>query len=485
MSLINIAQNSLKSRVVRELVGERVIDIFDSLTTREDDGAGGLLKSLFSLGKKLVGFVVGAALSAGRWLLSNVWDIFLEAAFEVAFFDWNQTDRALVQSIENNNLSIIGAAGELLGSGSVWLASIAIAGLATLKFPIIAGKVMLDLAEEGGEEIRAQLSGFLSVVRNNLTRNAVLGSFLTLRKLRLFGLAPVMENREPWTIAGAIEQKVESIDNKALQTFVENFLEGATESLIEIGYVVSYSIEDYYRSQKMAQQTQFGQERGVRLAPNRDNDDEFTVLTGPQTLIKPQIEAAITGHRWIYNRDVGPIVGSPAEDWLRAGVQRRKLTIIFKSKPNPPWVAVPGEPSMKQTTATIPDAKVGLTWQDLKSKARPYTWGRFRATANLDNGRQMALYGASPQEAETALRSLLSLSTAEILTLSVTEEKDRHVDLRKEPRQMYPAYATLLVRKGTAERTGTTDLSGQDYKQELRRMDLWLDSEPPGIEAFS
>jgi hypothetical protein len=354
-----------------------------------------------------------------------------------------------------------------------------------LKFPVLAGKVMLDLAQEGGEEIRSQLSGFLNVTRNSLTRNIVLASFLSLRQLKRFGLAPVTEVREPWTIAGAIEERVESIENQALQTFVENFIEGAVESLIEVGYVVSYSIEDYYRSQKMANESQFGQDRGVKLIPNRENDDEFTVLTGPQTLIKQNIETAITAHRWVYNRDVGPIVGAPAEDWLRAGVQRRKLTIIFKSKPSPPWVSTPGQPSLKQTTITIPDAKVGLSWQDIKAKAKPYTWGKYRATANLDNGRQMALYGASPQEAELAIRDFIQLSTAEILTLSVTEEKDRHPDLKKEPRQMYPAYASLLVRRGTAERSNLTDLSGQDYKQELRRMELWTDREPPGTEAFS
>lgn len=484
MALISIAKNSLRSQVVRDLIGERTIDIFTQLTSNESDEDGGLIGSLFSFGKRLVGFLVKAALNVGRWLLRNLWDIVLEASFEIAYFDWNQTDQSLVSAINSNNVQIAGAAGQLLGSGSVWLAAVAVAGLATIKFPVIAGKVMLDLAQEGGEEIRAQVQSFLGVTRNAVTRNVVLASFLSLRKLRLFGFAPISEPREPWTIAGEIQERVENIDNDALQAFVENFLEGAVEAIIEAGYVVSYSIEDYYRSQKMANENLFGTARGVKLQPDENNEDEFVVLTGPQTIVKSSIETAIASHRFIHNRDVGPLVGYPAEDWLRAGIQRRKMTIVYKSKAAPPWINAPGQGSVKEITITIPDAKTGLTWEDIKAKARPFTWGKYRATANLDNARQMALYGGSPAEAENTLREFISLSTASILTLSVTEEKDRHPDLRKAATMVYPAYATLLVRRGTAETTGLTDLSGNDYKNELRRMELWTSTEPPGSDPF-
>jgi len=90
----------------------------------------------------------------------------------------------------------------------------------------------------------------------------------------------------------------------------------------------------------------------------------------------------------------------------------------------------------------------------------------------------MACYGATAAEAERKLKELLELSTCELITLSVSEEKDRHPNLRKESREMYPAYATLLIRRSTAELTGLNDLSGNTYRQETIRVDLWPESEP-------
>ncbi|NET39354.1 MAG: hypothetical protein F6K19_46540 [Cyanothece sp. SIO1E1] len=43
---------------------------------------------------------------------------------------------------------------------------------------------------------------------------------------------------------------------------------------------------------------------------------------------------------------------------------------------------------------------------------------------------------------------------------------------------MFPAYATLLVRRGNADLEGRTDLEGNTYDEELIRIDLWPDEEP-------
>lgn len=485
MSKIALVRTALKSRAVRELIGERTVDFFAYLTTGEkDEGGGGIIRTVLKIGTKLVGFVSGIVFGVGRWLLSNLWDIILTVSFEIAYFDWNQTDAQIKAQMESSNVQIAAAAGELLGVGSIWLASIGLAGLATMKWPVIAGKVLLDLAEEGGDEIRAELRGFLTSVRNALARNIILGTFLTARQLRLYGLRPIEGEREPWTIAGQIEERIDSIDNNLLRVFVENFLEGATDAIIEVGYVVTYSIEDFYRSQAMANQGQLGPDRGVKITPDERKNEEFVVITGPQELAQQQVETVLNQHRFVHNRDLGQLVGMPARDYLSGGVQLRKLEMVFKSKQTPPWIAPPGEEAIKEVSYSIPEVDFNLTWNELKLAGRPWLWGRHYCNANLEGGRKMRVHGATADEAEEKLRELAALSRLNILTVSTGEEKQRPQTLKKYSTRMYPAYATLLVRRPTYDQRGISDLSGQTYSQEEIRIDLWPDNEPPGVIAL-
>jgi hypothetical protein len=294
----------------------------------------------------------------------------------------------------------------------------------------------------------------------------------------------VTEQREPWTIAGEIEERIESIDNRYIRAFVENFVESAVDAVIEVGYVVSYAIDDYYSTTRRAVNNSFGEQRAVILTPDRRSEDENVILRGPQTLIQQNIQTALVSHQLVHNRDIGQIVGQPAGDWLRAGVQRRVLTITYRNKELPPWTLPNGE-RIKEITVTIPDCRVGLNWRDIKAACRPWTWGKFRATANLDNGRKLKVNGSSPVEAEQTLRRFATLQTAEILTLSVTEEKDRHPDLIKRPEQVWPSYGTLLVRRRVSGDSGLTELNGQNYQNDKIRFELWPTDEPEGLPLLT
>ena len=491
MPPIALVRSAMKSRVVRNFIGERTIDIFASITqpeTAPQPNAEGILprffNAIFGIGRRLVGFLTKAAFDFGGWLLKNAWDIIVEATFEVLSFDWNQTDREIQRQIDAGSVQIAGALGGLAGTSLVWFGSVGLAGALAMKFPVLGGELAMKLAEEGGEEIRGSLSNLISVSKNVATRNVVLGTLLTARKMKLFGLVPIATQKEPWTISGAIEQRVEAIDNPALRSFVEEFIESAGEAVIEAGYVVSYVFDDFYSASKLAQAKQFGKERAVKLIPDIRNRAEKIILKGAQTNVIQQVQSALVSHQLIYNRDVGAIVGQPAEDWLRGTFQRRKLTLVFKSKEKPPWRPAAGDERTKEVTITIPQAKRGLTWREIKTAAKHWTWGKFRATANLTEGRQMSTYGATESEAESKLREFITLTSLDILTLSVSQEKDRNPTMRKSPTEMYPAYATLLVRRGNTDPDGTTDLSGNTYREETKRLELWPDSEPEGVPVL-
>jgi hypothetical protein len=189
-------------------------------------------------------------------------------------------------------------------------------------------------------------------------------------------------------------------------------------------------------------------------------------------------------YRLIANRDVGQIVGMPAEDFVSAKPLRRQLTIVFRGKKEMPYRMPNGKPA-KSVTITIPDVVVGLTWEKIKAAALKYTWGKFRATAHLDNGRQMAIYASSKSEAEKTIKRLLTLSTAKILTLNVTEEVDKkNINLKKDPTPVYPSNATLLVRRPTTGEDGKQFTDNTKMTDERIRIDLWMDVKPKGTPTL-
>lgn len=491
MPPITLARNAMRSRVVRNFIGERTIDIFASITqpeTAPQPNEEGILprffNAIFGIGRRLTGFLTKVAFDFGGWLLRNAWDIIVEVSFEILNFDWNQTDAELQRQIDAGSVQIAGALGALAGTGLVWLGSVGLAGLISFKFPVLGGDLALKLAEEGADEIRGSLVNLINVSKNVVSRNVVLGTFLTARRMRLFGWAPVTTQKEPWTIAGAIEERVEEINNPLIRSFVEEFLESSGEAIIEAGYVASYVFDDFYSASKLAQRRLEGKERAVKLTPDTRNPNESIILRGKQPNIIQSVQNALVSHQLIYNRDVGAIVGQPAEDWLRGTFQRRKLTLVFKSKEKPPWRTLGTADRTRETTITIPQAKRGLTWQEIKLAAKHWTWGKFRARATLTEGRSLAVYGATEAEAESKLREVLVLSELELLTLSVSQEKDRNPTMRKAPTEMYPAYATLLTRRGNTDPDGRTDLSGNTYGEEVHRFELWTETEPEGITVL-
>lgn len=493
MSQIQIDRDSLKSQSIRFDIGERIIDVFSSLSSREgeSDGeglirriAGGLLRPIRYLGRILAGFGIAVLRRARRWLLRNLWDIILSAAYEISYFDWNQSDDQIRAQMRANELQILAQLGELIGVGAVWMASIAIAGLATFKWPVISGAILLDLIEEGSDEIRAEVRSLLSSLANGLARNGILATMLLARRARVFGLEPIEESRQPWTISESISEKINSISGDRIRVIVENMIEAGIDSLIEVGYVVSYSIEDFYRASELAQRQILGEKRGAEIQFDERLDEEKIIVSGPQEIAQQSIENALTTHRLVYGRDIGQVVGMPLPDYQRAGIHRRKLTLVFKSKEKPPWVNAVGDEPVREYSYTIPEVHQGLTWRQIKQAAKPWTWGKSRCTANFENGRQMAIYAVTQDEAESKLRELAELSSLEILTISTSTEGDRHQNLRKEPIRIFPAYATLTVRKRTDTPNGVVDREGVRYSTETQRIELWPDSEPSHLDPI-
>ncbi|MBW4465676.1 MAG: hypothetical protein KME07_09580 [Pegethrix bostrychoides GSE-TBD4-15B] len=364
-----------------------------------------------------------------------------------------------------------------------WIAGIGVGYGLTVLCPVIGSASLARLAAgettlEALEEMRSTTANALRATSGILGTNLLVGGYMKFRKA--LGIHPA-DNAPSWTIAGKIEEKIESIRDPLIQAFVEEFVDEFFDSFIESGYVFAYELDAQLAAARAAKQPQV--ERQIELTPDKEAPDERLILVGDEADLKTQIRETIVSHRLIANRDVGQIVGQPAEDWFRAQPRRRSLTILFSERPMPPWRINKAERT-RTATYTIPDPKVNLKWDQIKRAAKAYNWGRFRVTAHLSNGRQMAVYGASPKEAEEKLKELMELSTCEILTASTAEERIRHVKLKKEAVRMHPAYGNLLVRKTSDDTSGKTDLDGKTWKSNHVRFALWTKDEPSNFSEI-
>ena len=477
LTSVVLQENSLASRVVRNLVGERVINLAEDIGAAGEEG--GILTSIFGLGKKIIGFIVSTVVGLVVWSLSDLWDIAVEAYFELKYFDWNQTDAELKSSLAANDALLAGAFGRLAGTGLVWLAGIGVSSVLSFKYPVLAGRVALELAEEGGTEIRSALINLITVARQNAVRSALLGGLLTARRLEQFGLKPVTEELKPWSIAEGIDNLVSSLPSSAMRSFADNFIDSVEDSIIEMGYVISYTLDDFYLSQKLANQSTLGQERTIELTPDIRVEEERIIIESPQELAINTTQTVMAQHQLVHNRDMGQIVGIPEIDYRTPDPQRRKLKIIFRGKRTPPWKLTDNSTAMT-AEVSISDAKQGLTWQQIKSVVKSYTWGKYRVTAHLSNGRQMKCHAVSYAEGQRQLNEYIKLSTATItrFNLGVTENDSANLDKRIVPTVVYPAYAKLTV--------GDVRLDGslRSKKKSTVRVDLWVQDEPDNSDQL-
>ncbi|NJL52244.1 MAG: hypothetical protein HC930_08530 [Hydrococcus sp. SU_1_0] len=473
LTTVLLNRDSLASKVVAELIGDRSVNLAEEYGGGDNNG-GGLIAQIFNLGARFAGFLISAVLTGIGWTLSSLWDVAIEAYFEIKYFDWAQSDADIKSDLAANDALIAGAFGRLAGTGLVWLTGIGVAVGLSFKFPVVASRVALAIAEEGGQEIRSALTNLIIASRQAAIRSMLLGGLLTARKLELFGLKPVINSQKPWTFADEIEKKIEALPSAGLRAFVSQFGDAVEDSIIEMGYVISFTLDDYYASQRFTEQAMLGTERTIELTPNVAVPDERIILEAPQELIISDTQNVIAHHQLIDNRDVGQIVGMPEQDYLSPRPQRRKLKVIFRGKEQPPWKLPDGKYAMT-AEVNIPDLKPGTTWQQLKANITQYTWGKYRVTAHLSNGRQMRVHAVSYSEGEQQLNKYINLSTAEIIRFNhgVTAT-DNPLDPSKSivPQVVYPAYAKLVI--GDVRLDGTL----QSKSTQTTRVNLWTDTEP-------
>lgn len=263
-----INEATLRSRQIRitnsqDPQGIRRINLTGETVTPTSTGLGWLAQKL----SKFVGFAFGIIARAFPFSISSIFGMLVQAYFAIKTFDWNSADKALEDQIKANNKQIQdGLApiiGTYLGFGTVRLANFALgktigklakdpsAAAGGMVVPVLSSRVGLALAEEGNEEVRPLIMGYLMSVQGALTRNMIASYILNARKNHWFGWSPITVPLPNASFAQQVENKIEKLPAQ-WKNFVEELVEEYEEAVIEAGYVMAFEVDDYYLAMKAA-----------------------------------------------------------------------------------------------------------------------------------------------------------------------------------------------------------------------------------------
>lgn len=486
---LKLVKGLLASRAIREKAGGvkgkiRYLDVTHPITRQGEEK--NFLDQIGDAFNGLKGFIT----SNGWWArlfgngLTAVFNWGMQKLTQLVNFDFNQSDKQLMSLINAEGNRLASVFGSLAGQALGWTVAIAVGYGVSLVIPVIGGaalaKAVTAIAKaEGLEQVTSGIGGALLETIGAIGTTALVGGYLLARKAAKGGKES--KGGPVFSVSAGFEALVNMIPLDFVRTFINSAVDSAVDSFWEAGTIMAYEIDNAYEQAKRAQDNTRGVKRTIRLTPNKALKGEQLIITGTQADLEQSVTETMNTYRLIANRDVGQIVGMPAEDFVSAKPLRRQLTIVFRAKKEPPYRMPNGKPA-KSVTITIPDVIVGLSWQRIKAAALKFTWGKFRATAHLDNGRQMAVYGATKGEAEKTIKRLITLSTAKILSLNVTEEGEKkNINLRKDPTPMFPSNATLLVRRPTTGEDGRQFTDNTKMTADRIRIDLYMDVQPKGI----
>lgn len=507
MGLADIVFEQLESKTVRDAIGNRVFK--NSFEDKQGGDANNPISWLWNAASRLTGFLVASAGKLLSFTLTGLWSLFVSTSQFIWNFNWNMTDTEIDQQINSRWAALGGMLGGVLGNAVGYLGCGILPGAVIFAFNEPLGAYVLkNVAEEMAEEFTANLAGLVRYTFMSGVQSLILWGFKNVRKFiktnsslvaKLFGSnaekmtkAWGSEGSKPWSFALAVDNAVESIPNTFVRNFVEEFLEEAWDGCVEAGYVVANSIDSYMALEKLKQQNQppMGKTRYVEIKPDRTIDDQRIILAGPQEALKPIIVQTLTNYQMMEDKDIGSFVGTPIDEYLRAKPRTISLQIQLFSNKTPPWMKQ-GTERLVSASYSVPDIDpTKLDWERIKlacGGANGYLYGRYRVTGFLDNGRQMAIYASTADEAEDRMKALLLLSKAKLLKKpTITEDRTEDItgSYLKQPVKIYPAYFTILNQYQVPGALGSgIPISGKRYVRKNDRIDLWVETKPFDFEA--
>jgi hypothetical protein len=471
----------------------------------------GVIQNQVSFANYMKGFAISTALSAIPhlvWSITAVWDLFVQAALFVYYFDWNIPDSSLDAMATSQWRSYAGLLGGSVGNTLGWLGCGVLPATSIMAVNESMGAYVLrEVGTEAFEEFTFNVAYVLRFTLTTLAQQGFYQSYKNIRKWLKDDSNPFLDRmfpgrandiRQNWgasdsdsfTFAGEVEERIEKIPSEFWRNFTEELVEEAFDACIEAGYVVANSIDGYLAQQKLANRLDNDRLRVVEVKPDRSNDRETVIIAGPEAATKAALTQTIAHYQMIDNRDVGQIVAQPLDDYVREKDLTLRLKFQLFSESSPPY-SHRSKNRFIRAQITVPDIKrSALDWDKFKfalGGVNGYLWGPYRAIGRIDGGRYVRVYAASASEAEDRLRAVMTLSTAELKTINVSKQVrdlERVVNdrLYNSPQRIYPGYVTVVNRaRIIAADKGRVATDG-NFLDRFERFDLWRQAKPADFE---
>lgn len=470
----------------KENLLKRLGDLFPwlgGINSKYGNFIGGVWKFLGAIWEKTIGWMIP------DFSISNIWDFIVEGYFELKNFNWNQTDKELEEAVKQTEVAIQGARGALDGTAIVWGLGVAITAGVAIKWPVIAADMALEVADEGSSEIAARIGSLMQTIFRSQVNSAFIGALLTARRLELFGQKSIyaFQNKKPWTIADEIDNRIDKIKDPGDRAYWRSWIDAVEDSIIDMGYVMAFSLDDHFQNQQYADLPPPDSERAIRLYLDQNPTDDQTqtlappanapyiYLEGDQDEVIAQAEDAMLTHAVLGEKDIGEFMGIPYDEWQRATPKRANLQIRYYDTDKPPF----RKAGATQAVFNIPDPKP-LTWEKVKQAAISYTSGPVLTTIRLDNGRQMQCWASTETEGLNTLKRLLELSNARMVGFPAHTKIDDSLlppGEKRRNRQMHAAFGTYTIARSTKGITDPSYLHAKNKKWAKNRFKIWVATE--------
>jgi len=307
---------------------------------------GGLLDTIFNGAVRFGNFLISAISSAISFSFTKLWGWIVGGIQFIYNFDWNMSDTAIDKQIEGLWNSFGGILGGAAGRTIGWISCGLVPAASIFTFNQSLGThLLLEVGEQAIDEILDAASEVINVGFRMGAQATFLWLYKDVRRAlkdpnNIFGqgLRAVLGSKtidnwgtgESWTIAKAVEKRIEAIPNVFWRNFTEELLEEGSEACIEAGYAIAGGIDAWLAQQAMQNVSVLGSDRTVEITPDRSAPDERIILSGSEAVLRPTIVNVLATHQMLGNRDVGVLInGTPVDDTVTPGVQERRLVIEF------------------------------------------------------------------------------------------------------------------------------------------------------------
>lgn len=468
-------QGNMAADVIKTLIGERKIDMFqtwknDSLNKGKKDRLKGF------------GDFLGEALK--DTVMSNLSSITMGTALTLYNFDWNKSEKAIAEQIEQNNLQMVTVAGQSSVRGAISFAGLGVTKKAVNQYPKVDPTIFQDIEEDLHDELKSSIINQITLMRSSLQNSLFLSLYGSGRKMMGFGEG----SNEPWILTDQIDKIIEKNQDKYLKGFLTGAKEEAEDAILDLGFLMTNGVQLHWNMMQNAKKDNNGPYKVVKYTPDQENPQNYTWLAGGEENIKNAIHAARLNDISIADRDVGTVAMVGLEQAMKGARSKRIITFQYYSGINGATVVINGDKKerAKEMKIKVSNIKRTADWDKFKAVAQPVDGGPWRVEAKLTDGHSVVGYFLNEAKGKAFINPVISqLCEGDLMDWIITPPPEK-VSKRKDVAQFSVGSAKLLITDETADITKKryTGTDGKYYRTATIKLKLNARNKPDNIDAM-